>query len=126
MLRLLAPAALLIAFLAPPAEADGCMRHVGSTDHGGPDGPGSFGPLQDTLTLGCLKFIRVLGEPEQPRALLLDESGKEYVVEVGSYIGENTGRITSITSKRIRIAQLVKNEDGEYVEAVRFVFLTPS
>ena len=113
----------MLSLVAPDASAD-CMRFVPkSPEHADTDGPGAFGPLQDTVSLDCLKFSSIVGSGQKIQANLVDETGAAYLVSVGDYVGENNGRITEITKDRITIVQLVKGADNEWVELKRFLFL---
>ena len=88
-----------------------------------PDGAGAFSPLQDTLTLDCLVFTGVVTKGKENTALLLDEKGMTYKATLGSYVGENTGRVIEITAKRITIRQMVRDAEGGWIEVLRYKFL---
>src|SRR5262245_20237668 len=120
-MRSLALAALLLA-LSTAAMADECMRLVPDKRPPGTGGPGSSGPLQDLLTLGCLRFVDVTREDDKVYATLIDERGASHRVMPGSMVGENNGRITEITEARITLIQLIRGADKEYVEAPRYLF----
>ena len=121
-IRLVTTLLAALSLVAADAHAE-CMRVVPkSPNHVDVDGPGAFGPLQDTVSLGCLQFTSVVGSGHNIQANLVDETGVAYRVSVGEYIGENTGRISEITKDRITIVQLVKGADNEWVEVKRFLF----
>jgi Tfp pilus assembly protein PilP len=106
---------------AEPADAKrayrgNCMRLVPQTGPPGPDGPGSWGELQDTLTLSCLTYVDVEGLGENATATLVDERGARYQVRIGTDVGENTGKITRITPDRIEINQIVPDGNGGWRE----------
>ena len=120
--RLLTTLLAVLSLVTADASAE-CMRFVPKDpDHPDVDGPGAFGPLQNTVSLGCLQFKSIVGSGSGIQANLVDETGAAYRVSVGDYIGENTGRITEITKDRITIVQLVKGTDNEWVELKRFLF----
>jgi hypothetical protein len=80
------------------------------------DGPGSFGELQDTVTLDCLKYVGSVQKNGIEHVLIRDEKGKVHVLRPGNFMGENTGVITKIDHNTIYIRQLVpRNGDWEKV-----------
>jgi Tfp pilus assembly protein PilP len=87
-----------------------------------PDGPGAFGPLHNTLTLECLRFITTEKRKAGLVAVLVDETGKEFKVQAGEYVGENSGRISKIEPNRITVVQLVKDPSGDWIEVPRYLF----
>jgi Tfp pilus assembly protein PilP len=87
------------------------------------DGPGSFGPLHETLTLGCLRVLSIETLNGGPTATLVDERSKAYLVRVGDWIGEHAGRISEISDKRITVVQIVAGPTGDLVESNRYLFL---
>ena len=110
---------------SPGSLAD-CMRLVPAHSVGHPelDGPGSFGPLHETLSLDCLTFNGVMEHDGKVVAILRDEKGVSYRVKSGDYVGENAGRISQISSKRITIVQFVRNAQGDLIELKRYMFLS--
>jgi Tfp pilus assembly protein PilP len=122
MRKLLTSLGLTLLLLSSTGNA--CMRLVPRDPAKRPDmdGPASFGPLQDTLTLDCLRFVAVAKEKGSLLAVLVDEKGREYRVGLGHWIGENSGKITAITETRISLTQIVMGPDGEYVEVLRYLF----
>jgi hypothetical protein len=111
---------------AEPADATrayrgNCMRLVPQSGPPGPDGPGSWGELQDTLTLSCLTYVDVVGEGENAMATLVDERGARYQVRLGTYVGENTGKVSRITPDRIEIIQIVPDSDGGWREFAAYL-----
>ena len=122
--RFVMTALALLSAGAPDASAQ-CMRLV-PEKHSGDlaiDGPGAFGPLHNTVSLGCLHFTDVVGAGRNTKAILLDETGAEFRVGVGDYVGENSGKVLEITKKRLTIIQVVVNADNEFTEVKRFLFL---
>ena len=78
-----------------------------------PDGPGSWGELQDTVTLDCLKYVGSTMRQGKEIVLIRDERGKVYELRVGDFMGENTGRIVKIDATTIYLLQLVLR-NGEW------------
>jgi Tfp pilus assembly protein PilP len=78
------------------------------------DGPGSFGELQDTVTLDCLKYVGSSIKQGVEYVQIQDELGKIHQLKVGSHMGEKTGMIVKIDSEAIYLRQMVKRgEDWE-------------
>jgi hypothetical protein len=105
------------AFLLPAGAA--CVRFKpaapSATHPPAMDGPGSFGELQDTVTLGCLAYLGSIKQGREERVLIRDERGTLHTLKLGSYIGENSGVIKQIDADFLDIHQLVKR-DGQWVE----------
>ena len=109
------------------ARADSCFVFVGEmgNEKGGradTDGPGSFGPLHEAMTLGCLEYAGFADGPNGVRALLVDFWGRGHWVVIGNYVGENSGRIVDITGEHIRIVQLERFDKYRYVERYRYIY----
>ncbi|MED5373093.1 MAG: pilus assembly protein PilP [Myxococcota bacterium] len=51
----------------------------------------------------------------QPKAMLEDPEGTGHVVQNGTYIGKNWGKVTAITSTSVVITEEFQNIDGELV-----------
>jgi type IV pilus assembly protein PilP len=49
---------------------------------------------------------------KENRALVIDPSGKGYVVKQGMFIGDNDGRITKITATTIEVFESYRDENG--------------
>jgi Tfp pilus assembly protein PilP len=107
------------------ARDSDCMRLVPQEQavHPDIDGPGSFGPLQGTLTLGCLRVLSIRGAGKDRIATVVDERSHTYEVRAGAWIGENGGRISEITDRRITVVQVVLGADGKFIETNRYLFL---
>lgn len=78
-----------------------------------PDGPGSWGQLQDTVTLDCLKYVGSTMRQGKEIVFIRDELGKVHDLQVGDFMGENTGRIVKIDATAIYLLQLVLR-NGEW------------
>jgi hypothetical protein len=81
------------------------------------DGPGSFGKLQDTVTLDCLKYVGSIQKNGAEHVLIKDETGIVHTLQLGSYMGENSGVIVRIDRDAIYLKQLVKR-NGELGELI--------
>lgn len=101
--------------LNPDAEGDG-SRRVPQT------------PLE-RLDLGQLKLSAVVVSSSRGNsAVVIENSGRGYVVKVGTYIGLNGGQITDVKSDRIIIEEpLGKNERGEVkVNTIELILPKPA
>jgi hypothetical protein len=108
--------------LAPLVAAE-CVRYQPPPPGTPPglDGHGSFGELQDTVTLDCLKYVGSSIKHGVEFVQIRDELGKIHQLKVGSYMGENTGLIVKIDSEAIYLRQMVKRgEDWEPLD-VKFL-----
>lgn len=76
-----------------------------------PDGPGSWGELQDTVTLDCLRYVGSIEWNGKEHVLIRDERGKLHKLQLGDFMGENTGRIVKIDAAAIYVEQIVKRND---------------
>jgi hypothetical protein len=84
------------------------------------DGPGSFGKLQDTVTLGCLQYVGSIQKKNVEHVLIKDETGTIHTLRAGDYMGENSGIISKIDQDTIHITQLVKRNGRIEEVAVKF------
>ncbi|MFZ7127062.1 MAG: pilus assembly protein PilP [Desulfobacterales bacterium] len=71
-------------------------------------------PLEK-LELGQLKLVAVVFAGPQRRALVEEASGKGYVVEMGTSIGRERGKVVEIEKDRIVIKQEFEDDFGDMV-----------
>lgn len=71
-------------------------------------------PLQ-RYDLDQYDLVGVIWGIERPRALVHDPEGIGHVVEIGTYIGKNWGKVTQITSSGVVITEEYQTMDGELV-----------
>lgn len=57
----------------------------------------------------------IIWETTSPSALLLDPDGIGHVVRIGSYVGRNWGKVTSITQDGLVVTEEYETIDGELV-----------
>jgi type IV pilus assembly protein PilP len=69
-------------------------------------------PLE-RVALGQLKLSAIIRAPSGNRALVEDATGKGYVVENGTYMGLNSGRVIKIERDRVVVEEEVENVLGE-------------
>ncbi len=58
------------------------------------------------------KLIGVVTDGENSRAMVTDPSGKGYVLRIGSIIGRNEGRVSTIARSRVEIVEQSKDDKG--------------
>ena len=73
--------------------------------------------LED-FPLDTLRMVGTLDAPARNAryGLVQDREGKVYRVAVGNYMGQNYGRILSITETEIRLMEVVPDRNGGYQE----------
>ncbi len=96
--------ALVACFVALGAKAE-CTRFKIELVPSGFDGPGSWGPLHNTLTLDCLTYVGSMVRDHSEYVLIRDEKGAIYRLRVGDFMGEKSGHITKIDESYIYIEQ---------------------
>ncbi len=69
-------------------------------------------PLEQ-LELSQVKLVAVVEMQGRTIAMVEEAGGKGYEVAIGTYIGPNGGRVTSITRKGIKIEEEVKDYQGK-------------
>jgi type IV pilus assembly protein PilP len=69
-------------------------------------------PLEK-LALSQVKLVAVVEMPGKTIAMVEEAGGKGYEVSIGTYIGPNGGRVTSITREGIKIEEEVKDYQGK-------------
>jgi hypothetical protein len=113
---------LVVMCALPPSVSAECVRYE-PLPEGKPlgfDGPGSWGELQDTVTLDCLSYVGSIERNGEEYVLIEDEQGKVHELRNGDYMGENTGFIVEIGADVIYVLQLVKRNDDWRPLLVRF------
>ena len=69
-------------------------------------------PLE-RLDLGQLKLVGIVRSPDGKKAIVEEHSGKGHVLEVGTYIGKNKGRVIRIEKDSVVIAEEITDETGK-------------
>lgn len=75
-------------------------------------------PLEK-VDLSQLKLVGIIGSSLGPSAVVEESSGRGYVVTVGTYMGINSGRVTTIDMDRIIVTEIVVDWTGEIREERR-------
>jgi type IV pilus assembly protein PilP len=70
----------------------------------------------EQFPLDTLQMVGTLQLQGRMYALLQGKDGLVHRVAVGNYVGQNDGRITSITNTKVSVAELVADGVGGYVE----------
>lgn len=90
---------------------------------------GEFAPDQkrlkeplESFPLDALKFVGILKEGSQLWGLITDPDKKVIPVKVGNYMGQNYGRILSITNTEINLEEIVKTS-GQWVKRITIIKL---
>lgn len=63
------------------------------------------------------KFVLsgVIWATEVPRALLIDPDGTGHAIQIGTYVGRNWGKVTSISDDAVVVTEEYQTLDGELV-----------
>jgi len=72
---------------------------------------GELLPIQ-SYEVGKFKIAGIIVGLKENSALVIDPSGKGYVVKQGMLIGDNDGRITKITAKSIDVLESYRDDNG--------------
>lgn len=68
-------------------------------------------PIQ-SFEVSKFKVAGIIAGLQENRALLIDPTGKGYVVQTGMKIGNNDGRITRITSSSVEVVETSRDDSG--------------
>jgi len=69
-------------------------------------------PLQ-RFDIDQLSLVGIVWGVDDPQALVSDPDKKNHVVEMGTYIGKNWGKVTEITSRSIVITEEYQTIEGD-------------
>ena len=92
-------------------------RASGGRGDAGTDGPDDTRAREylEDLPLDSLKMVGTIEMRGSLFALVKDSEGTVHRVRSGNYVGQNHGKIVSITETEIRISELVSDGKGNYV-----------
>ncbi len=82
-------------------------------------------PLEK-VDLSQLKLTGIIRSPQGNKALVEEATGKGYVVTVGTYLGNQGGKITEILDDRIVVEEEIENPLGEIKKVPRQLKLQKS
>jgi type IV pilus assembly protein PilP len=66
--------------------------------------------------LESLKMVGYLFQKKVGHAIIRSGEGKIYHVRAGNYIGQNFGRIVSVTETEVKIKEMVQDSAGDWTE----------
>ncbi len=72
-------------------------------------------PLEK-LDFSQMKLVAVMGREFGNVAMVQESSGKGYLVDIGTYIGKNSGQVVAIEKDKLLIQEQVKDYKGNTVE----------
>ena len=71
-------------------------------------------PLQK-YEIDQYQLVGIIWGVDRPRALVEDPEGGGHVMEIGTYIGRNWGKVTQITDNEVVVTEEYKTMEGELV-----------
>ena len=81
------------------------------------DGPGSWGPLHNTLSLSCLVYQGYVQESDAYKAIVRDYVKDEiYIVKIGSYMGDHSGQVIAISPSTIVVRQTIEGHNQKFYQ----------
>ena len=83
---------------------------------------GPLWPLQG-FDLDQLKLVGIIWDVRNPKAMIMDPSGKGYVVRVNERIGRSNGYIARIREGEIVVVESVKGLDGKLTYSTKLMKL---
>ena len=101
--------------LRDPFSAPQDERQVASGSGPRPD-PDRRKEALEAFPLDSLDMVGTLGEGADMVALVMDPGRVIHRVRLGSYMGQNDGRIMAITENRITLVELVSDGAGGWIE----------
>lgn len=79
-------------------------------------------PLE-TMDFSQLRLVAIVQMKPSKLAMVEDPSGKGYLLQIGTYIGKNSGKITQINSDSILIKEKIKTNNGKVMYHFRDIKL---
>jgi len=70
----------------------------------------------ETYSLDTLKMVGTLRQAGQTFGLIQTKDGLVHRVQTGNYVGQNDGKIQTITDSKITVVEIVPDGMGAYVE----------
>lgn len=81
----------------------------------GVDGPGPGTLPTQKFEIDQYTLAGIIWGVDRPRALVEDPDGMGHVLEIGTYIGKNWGKVTQVTSGEVIVTEEYQTLDGELV-----------
>ena len=70
-------------------------------------------PLE-RMDLGQLKLVAVVWNISDPKGMVEDDTGKGYILSIGTPIGKNKGKVTQINSSGILVSERFEDSTGKF------------
>jgi len=99
-----------------PFVPDAPARIAVGTDGVSPPDPDRPPEFLEQMPLDTLAMVGTLGDARGQFGLVQDSDGRVHRVRVGNYMGQNYGRITSITEAEIQLVETVRDGLGGHME----------
>lgn len=106
----------------PPLALDVASSVTGKEKVSAPD-EGRKREYLEGYNFAALSLVGILSKDGQIWSLINDGGGGIHRVTVGNYVGKNHGRITSVTSSRADVIEVVPDGKGSWVERPRTLAL---
>jgi len=70
-------------------------------------------PLE-RMDLGQLKLVAVIWNISDPRGMVEDDTGRGYILSIGTPIGKNRGKVTQISSSGVLVTEKFEDSTGKF------------
>jgi type IV pilus assembly protein PilP len=98
----------------PIGKRDPFRAFLAGGGRGGGDDETPRTPLQ-RYEIDEYRLVGIIWGIDRPRALVEDPDHVGHVMEIGTYIGKNWGKVTQITSSEVVVTEEYQTMDGELV-----------
>jgi type IV pilus assembly protein PilP len=100
-----------------PFVSDRDLRRAAANPNAvpGPDPNRAREPLEQD-PLDSLRMVGILSDARGTVGLVQDADGLVHRVRVGNFMGQNYGRITSVSESQIRLVEIVADGLGNFIE----------
>ena len=101
-------------------------RNLRPTGKGGlqPDLDRPRQPLED-FPLDALRLVGTMKKPGKPlRAVVKDPKGTLHTIQVGDRIGQNFGKVLTLSEDGVEIKELLQDAGGEWIESKATMSMT--
>ncbi|MBF0111424.1 MAG: pilus assembly protein PilP [Desulfamplus sp.] len=75
-------------------------------------------PLEK-LDFGQIKLVAILSRESGSVAMVQEATGKGYIINIGTYIGRNSGQVVSIEKDKVVVQEKVKDYKGNIGDSLR-------
>lgn len=70
----------------------------------------------EEFELDSLRMVGTMDNEEHQWGIIKDPNGVVHIVEVGNYLGRNTGKILGVFENKIEIREIIKDSRGRWEE----------